>query len=262
MLGNFFIVPILNLVERIILPDDKEESLHHRSERRAMHIVTDAVFGLALGLGAFSLIEYPINTLNDIFVAIGFFALTFFLISLFWMWIRRFFEDFPIYGSGMTFTLWVLCFLVAILPFIMRLFFSGTFGGAEEVATFASLLLYPLDMGAIALLVGLLHVLFLKQGRSGTPWSDYKHIASDSIFAFILGVGFLFSAFLPVTMTFGELLPLGLPVTIALIPARFGIWIIIFLAAIPVYLIMEIIFRRMTPIKEDIDAYTASADIE
>jgi uncharacterized membrane protein len=224
-----------------------EESLHHQSERRAMHIVTDAVFGLALGLAAFSLVDYQITTVEDVYFAIGFFAITFFLVTLFWIWIRRFFEDLPIYGGAQLMILFALCFLVAILPFIMRLFFTNMYGGLPEVATFALVTLYPLDIGAIGLLVGLLHLLFIKQARARTPWPDYKHIASDSVFALALGSGFLLSAAIPPTMTFGELLPIGIPVPLATLPARFGIWIPLTIVCVVLFIAVEVALRRMRP---------------
>jgi hypothetical protein len=224
-----------------------EESLHRKSERRAMHIITDAVFGLALGLAAFSLVDYQITIVEDVYFAIGFFAITFFLITLFWIWIRRFFEDLPIYGGAQLGILFPLCFLVAILPFIMRLFFTNMYGGTPDIATLALVTLYPLDMGAIGLFVGLLHLLFLKQARARTPWADYKHIASDSVGVLALGSGFLISAAIPATMTFGELFPIGLPAQLATLPARFGIWIPIIIICIVIYITVEIALRRMQP---------------
>ena len=210
-----------------------------------MHIITDAVFGLALGLAAFSLVDYQIITLGDVYFAIGFFAITFFLVTLFWIWIRRFFEDLPIYGGAFLGTLFVLCFLVAILPFIMRLFFTNMYGGTPEVAEFALVTLYPLDIGAIGLLVGFLHLLFIKQARARTPWADYKHIASDSVAAEAVGVGFLITALIPPTMVFGELLPIGLPPLLASLPARFGIWIPIVIISIIIFVAVEVTLRRM-----------------
>ena len=178
-----------------------QESKHQRSERRAVQIITDAVFGLSIGLAAFSLTEYQISVIEDVYFAIGFFFLTFFFISLLWAWLRRFFEDYPVYGGGISGILYVSCFLIAILPFIMRLFFTGFSGGTEEVALVAQEWLYPLDMGAISVLVASLHVLFLKQGRGRVPWSEYKHIATDGYAAFVFGAGFLLSAFASATQT-------------------------------------------------------------
>ena len=224
-----------------------EESLHRKSERRAMYIITDAVFGLALGLAAFSLVEYQILTVEDVYFAIGFFAITFFLLVLFWVWIRRFFEDLPIYGGALLGILFALCFLVALLPFIMRLFFIHMYGGTPEVAAFALVTLYPLDMGAIGLFVGVLHILFLKQARARTPWADYKHIASDSVAALALGSGFLISAAIPPTMTFAELLPIGLPPPLDSLPARFGVWIPLAIICIIVFIGVEVALRRIQP---------------
>jgi uncharacterized membrane protein len=230
------------------MPDAKvEESLHHKSERRAMHVITDAVFGLALGLAAFSLVDYQITTVDDVFFAIGFFALTFTLVVLFWMWVRRFFEDLPVYGGGFNAILFALCFLVALLPFIMRLFFTQLYGGTPEVATMALLTLYPLDMGGTALLVGLLHLLFVKQARARTPWPDYKHIATDSVAALTLAAGFFVTALIPAPMVLGDLLPFALPLPLASIPARLGIWIPIIVIGVLATIAVKLLLRRVQP---------------
>jgi hypothetical protein len=55
----------------------EKESLHHRAERHAIYTVIDAVFGLSLGLGAFSLTELPIAEPQDLFLAIGFFGFSY-----------------------------------------------------------------------------------------------------------------------------------------------------------------------------------------
>ena len=131
------------------------------------------------------------------------------------------------------------------MPFIMRLYVSGMFGGPEEVVILAQTMLYPLDMGAIGMLVGSMHVLFLKQARTRTPWEDYKHIASDSVTAFILGFGFLIMAFIPTDMTLAQLVPIGFPATIGNIPAQFGIWLIVAIVGTLAYVVVELALRRM-----------------
>jgi hypothetical protein len=210
-----------------------------------MYIITDAVFGLAIGLAAFSLTEYEINVIEDVYFAIGFFFLTFFFISLFWVWIRRFFEDYPVHGGAMAGILYIVCFLVAILPFIMRLFFSSMYGGATEVSVIAQTWLYPLDMGIISILVCGLHVLFLRQGQNTVPWSEYKHIATDGFSALIFGTGFLLSAIAPIDQTLGDMLWFSLPDPFTDIPAKFGVWFILIIIAIPVYIVIEMYLRRL-----------------
>ena len=210
-----------------------------------MYIITDAVFGLAIGLAAFSLTEYEISVVEDVYFAIGFFFMTFFFISLFWAWIRRFFEDYPIRGGVMTGILYVMCFLVAIMPFIMRLFFNSLSGGGEEVAVMAQTWLYPLDMGAIGMLVCALHVLFVKQGKNTVPWEEYKHIATDGLVAFVMGAGFLLMAIAPADQTLGELLSFLAGTFLSNVPAKFGVWIVLIILSIPVYVVMELGLRRM-----------------
>jgi hypothetical protein len=210
-----------------------------------MYIITDAVFGLAIGLAAFSLTEFEITVVEDVYFAIGFFFLTFFFISLFWAWIRRFFDDYPIRGGALTGILYLECFLVAILPFIMRLFFTSMSGGGEEVAVMAQTWLYPLDMGFISVLVGAIHILFLKQGRNTVVWEEYKHIATDGFAAFVFGGGFLLSAIAPVDQTLADILWFIDLSFLPDIPAKFGVWILLIILSIPVYIIMEFALRRM-----------------
>ena len=210
-----------------------------------MYIITDAVFGLAIGLAAFSLTEFEITVVEDVYFAIGFFFLTFFFISLFWAWIRRFFDDYPIRGGAMTGILYLQCFLVAILPFIMRLFFTSFSGGGEEVSVMAQTWLYPLDMGAISMLVGALHILFLRQGRNTVPWEEYKHIATDGFVAFFTAGGFLLSAIAPANQTLGEYISLFAPYFFGGAPAKFGVWIVLIIIAIPFYIALELGLRRM-----------------
>jgi uncharacterized membrane protein len=220
------------------------ESLHQASERKAMYVVTDAVFGLAIGLSAFSLTELEITNINDVYFAIGFFFLTFFFISLFWMWVRRFFDAYPVRGP-VTGILYLLCFLVAILPFIMRLFFSGMYGGTPEVSVVAQTWLYPLDMGAISLLVCSLHLLFLKQGRGSVPWEEYRHIAVDGFSAVVFGAGFFLTAVAPLDKTLGDLLMFSIPSPFADIPAKIGIWFPLMIVAIPIWAVVHLSLRKM-----------------
>ena len=77
----------------------KGESLHERSERHAIYVIIDAVFGLSLGLGAFSLTELPIVRTHDLLAAIGFFGFSYFIIFTSWMIIRRYFVGHTVYGS-------------------------------------------------------------------------------------------------------------------------------------------------------------------
>lgn len=71
----------------------EKESLHARAERHAVYVIIDAVFGMSLGLGAYSLTELPITNAHDLFAAVGFFGFSYFIIFMSWMAIRPYFED-------------------------------------------------------------------------------------------------------------------------------------------------------------------------
>ena len=68
--------------------------------------LNNAVFGLALGLGAFSLSGFPIKGLEDIMMALGLFAITFGIILGVWHDVHRMLR----YPFGLLFAFWTICF--------------------------------------------------------------------------------------------------------------------------------------------------------
>ena len=82
------------------MEEAERESLHARAERHAMYVMIDAVFGLSLGLGAFSLTELPITKTPDLLVAVGFYGVSYLIIFMSWASIRRHFEEgYTVYGG-------------------------------------------------------------------------------------------------------------------------------------------------------------------
>ena len=119
------------------------------------------------------------------------------------------------------------------------------FGGAEEIAHLAQTVLYPLDMAAISILTGSIHVAFLSQARNRIPWADYEHVANDALAAFVVGFGFILWLFIPISMTMNELLPIEIPDPFGIMPARLGIWILIAIEATPFFVVMKYTLKRL-----------------
>jgi len=146
----------------------EKESLHHRAERHGIYVIIDAVFGLSLGLGAFSLTELPIAEPQDLFLAIGFFGFSYFVIFMSWMSIRVYFEDYIIYG-GINTILFFTGFFIAIMPIPIRIILMQVIEPTSSAILEAAFTLYPICLAAVTLTMGILSFAFSKQSWKTIP---------------------------------------------------------------------------------------------
>ena len=229
----------------------EKESLHHRAERRAIHTIIDAVFGLSLGLGAFSLTELPITNAQDLFTAIGFFGFSYFIIFMSWMGIRVYFEDYVVYG-GTNMILFFTGFFIAIMPLPIRIVLMQALEPTSPDILEAAWMLYPLCLGTITLTMGIFSLVFSKQSWKTTPWKDLKHLLTEGVAFFALGLVFLVSVFIPyetpIENLLGPKIIQMLPPPVANLPYKVGFWFLGgLIAATPAYIITKIILWRKRP---------------
>jgi hypothetical protein len=226
--------------------DKKEkESLHERSERHAIYVIIDAVFGLSLGLGAFSLTELPIVNTHDLFAAIGFFGFSYFIIFMSWMIIRRYFVGHTVYGS-INGILFFTGFFIAIMPIPIRITLMQFLEPTSSDLLAGAFMLYPICLSAITTTVGVFSFAFYKQSGKTAPWKDVVHLVSEGVGFFLWGLAFLFSAFIPYELSIEDVLGtiLPLPPEIANLPSKVGFWFLGGLVvAIPAGIIVTIILR-------------------
>lgn len=205
----------------------ERESLHARSERRTVYIIIDAVFGLSLGLGAFSLTELPIMNTRDLFTAVGFFGFSYFIIFLSWMSIRRHSEDYVVYGSVNMF-LFFTGFFVAIMPVPIRIVLMQFIEPTSSELLDAAFMLYSICLCAITITVGIFSLAFSTQSGKTAPWEDFVHLLSEGVGAFVMGLVFLISAFIPYEKSIKDVLDLSiisqLPPEVANVPFKVGFW--------------------------------------
>jgi len=226
----------------------EKESLHHRAERRAIHTIIDAIFGLSLGLGAFSLTELPITEAQDLFAAIGFFGFSYFIIFMSWMGVRVYFEDYVVYG-GTNMILFFTGFFIAIMPLPIRIVLMQALEPTSPDILEAAWMLYPLCLGAITLTMGIFSLVFSKQSWKVTPWKDLEHLLTEGVAFFALGLVFLVSAFMPyenpIEYLLGPNITQMLPSPVANLPYKVGFWFLGGLVvAMPAYIITKIILWR------------------
>jgi hypothetical protein len=207
----------------------ERESLHHRAERHAMYVIVDAVFGLSLGLGAFSLTELPIARRGDLLVAVGFFGFSYFVIFMAWMSIRRHFEEgYVVYGP-VNMILFLTGFFIAVMPVPMRILLMQLFEPSSLEVFEAAFSLYSFCMCAITITMGVFSFAFSRQSWKTTPWKDFVHQLYEGVSAFVMGFVFLVSAFMPFSESLEDVLGPGvisyLP-AIGALPSNVGFWVL------------------------------------
>ena len=234
---------------------EANESLHHRSERHAIYVIIDAVFGLSLGLGAFSLTELPIARSQDLFAAIGFFGFSYFVIFMSWMVIRRHFEEgYTVYGS-VNMILFLTGFFVAIMPIPIRIILMQSIEPSSSEVFEAAFKLYSLCLCDVTLTMGILSFAFAKQSWKVAPWKDLVHLLDEGVGAFAMGLVFLISAFMPFETLIKDVLDPDilsfLPSVFANFPSNIGFWILGgFAIALPAAIITRIILWLKRPEKQ------------
>jgi hypothetical protein len=232
------------------------ESLHKRAERHAVYVVIDAVFGLSLGLGAFSLTELPMTSTQDLFMAVGFFGFSYFVVFMSWMGIRVYFEDYIIYG-GTNMILFFTGFFIAIMPIPIRIILMQIIEPTSLDILEAAFVLYPICLSAITITMGIFSFSFSKQSWKTTPWKDFVHLLSDGAASFAMGLVFLISAFIPYEKSIKDVLGSSiislLPPGAADFPFKVGFWFLGGIAiAMPAYIVTRIILWFKRPREQEV----------
>jgi hypothetical protein len=236
--------------------EEREESLHARSERQAIYVIIDAVFGLSLGLGAFSLTELPILNTRDLLISIGFFGFSYFIIFMSWMIIRRYIVGHTVYGS-INMILFFTGFFVAIMPIPIRIILMQLLEPTSSDLLGGAFMLYPICLSAITITVGIFSFAFSKQSGKTAPWEDLVHLLTEGVGAFVMGLVFLISAFMPyetsIKDVLGQILPL--PPEIAELPFKVGFWFLGgILIAIPAFIVARSILWLKRPKRHEVSS--------
>jgi len=234
----------------------EKESLHHRAERHAVCIIIDAIFGLSLGLGAFSLTELPITNAHDLFVAVGFFGFSYFIIFMSWMGIRVYFEDYVIYG-GVTMILFFTGFFIAIMPIPIRIILMQSIEPNSSELLEAAFMLYPICLSAVTITMGIFSFAFSKQSWKTAPWKDLAHLLTDGVASFVMGLVFLISAFMSYETSIKDVLGPSiisqLPPEAVNLPFKIGFWFLGGIAIVmPAYIVTQLILWRKRPSKQEV----------
>jgi uncharacterized membrane protein len=192
--------------EEIAKEKEWKEFLAERSET-----ILDGVFGLVLGLGAYSLTGFAIGGLGDLVVAVSYFALMFFLVCMFWWSTSKWFAVAEYNNALMTINFLSIILLV-LMPFSLRLLFIS-----ESAVRDVGMTLFPLVMGALLLGTLIANIVILRQ-EGDRPEEVDRDLKRGSCTFPIMAALFFLSLLIPVEATAQTYTQTYLPQFEAMIP--------------------------------------------
>jgi uncharacterized membrane protein len=197
--------------------------------------LSDLVFGLALSIGAITLVESPPKTSLAIYADVGTFALSFYILISIWLRYTRIMSVLPLERRRTLFANSFLLFCVAIEPFLFNLLQKPIVGAETSSFLATASTLFALDIGGMFLMLGI----FCNEIAT----EDRKLVAPDLIVTFRKesNTWFLLSAFF-----FASAIPTFWSIQINGTAVRFLIWIV------PLALVWLVSVRRRRLIKDQL----------
>jgi uncharacterized membrane protein len=127
-----------------------------RVPKSRIESLTDLIFGLALSIGAVSLLSKPPSTPTEVLTDVTAFGFSFLILIQIWFRYTNIMSLLPVETSGTMFLNVVMLFLVSIEPYLLSLL---TGSGSQQslsigVQVFASEI-YALDLTGLTLILGL-----------------------------------------------------------------------------------------------------------
>jgi uncharacterized membrane protein len=146
--------------------------------------ISDTVYGLALGLCAYSLTDYVLGSFGDIILALSYFILTFLLILNFWSELYRCFAMVKYFDDTLVVLNLLVAACVTLLPFSLRLAMAP-----EAAVQTVGMTFFPLNMVAAGLTSSAFVLLTLRRRTVDVPRDDLMELQRFTIgipaFAFI-----------------------------------------------------------------------------
>jgi uncharacterized membrane protein len=236
ILGSIFSA-LAEVVQKRRVQASEKEALSPKVWRQTLtrkcRTIGDSVYGLALGLCAYSLTDYALGGMEDIIIALSFFLLTFLLISMFWTELYRCFALAPFFDDTLVATSLLLTFFVTLMPFSLRLAMTS-----EVAARNVGMTLFPLNMMAAGLSSSAFIALALRRRVIDIPKDDLMELQRFAVFIPVLAVIYIASLFwIPPDATIPPQLANFIPEPLSILralPFRVLVWWFSFLLAIPI----------------------------
>ncbi len=117
--------------------------------------LSDLVFGLALSVGAITLVGNPPHTSLEIYHDVGTFAFSFYILISTWLRYTRIMSVLPLERRRTTVSNVLLLFCVSIEPFLFNLIQRPASGSEASSFLDTASTLFALDVGGMMLMLGL-----------------------------------------------------------------------------------------------------------
>jgi hypothetical protein len=147
-------------------------------------------------------------------------------------------------------------FFVAIMPIPIRIILMQAIEPSFSEVLEAAFNLYSFCLCDVTLTMGILSYAFAKQSWKIAPWKDLVHLLDEGVGAFMMGLVFLVSAFMPFEKTLKDVLDPNilsfLPSLFANFPSKIGFWVLGSLTiALPAAIITRIVLWLKRPKKQE-----------
>jgi uncharacterized membrane protein len=197
------------------LSDSRETSSPSRPRPR-IESLSDLIFGLALSIGAITLIGNPPSNVPDLTTDILTFLFSFMILISVWIRYTMIMSVFPLETRATIFLNTALLFFVSIEPFLFNLMTRFGQSQAHETLTFldASSSAYALDLGSMMLILGFFAFLLSSEERNLIPNYLLKDFRARSFALFLAG-----------TIFYVSIAPQFFSLQIGGTPVRYLLWI-------------------------------------
>jgi uncharacterized membrane protein len=152
---------------------------------RAIAGIIDALFGLALGLGAFSLTSFPLRELVDVVDAILFFGVTYIFIVVAWIILSQFYEELPLTGTKVARLDMLIIFLVILAPFLMRTLWTPSLQSIGSI-------FFSMEMSVIFMALGVMYQVYVGRHCHRSEGTRCAKLRVERNVQFILSLLLLF----------------------------------------------------------------------
>ena len=185
--------------------------------RPRIQTLSDMIFGLALSIGAVSLLSQKPANLTAISYSMVSFGFAFLILTLVWFRYSKIMSVLPVESSGIVWANMILLFLVSIEPYLFNLMTVSAYSPAPgQLDSGSTTTLYALDLGGLMLILAyFMHELTAEERRL-IPSELLKSYRLTAYTTIIAGLVFLLSA-LPV---FWSVIVIPSPAT----PIRYVLW--------------------------------------
>jgi uncharacterized membrane protein len=171
-----------------------ESEQGHTKPRPRIESLADLIFGLALSVGAISLVSSPPTDVRGIYNDLATFGFSFLILITMWLRYTRIMSVFPLESRRMINLNIALLFCVSVEPFLFNLIRNAP--AVTDPGTFAdaTTTLYALDLGAMFAILGGFAFILADQERNLIPKVLMRQYRIEGISWFTCGLIFGLSA--------------------------------------------------------------------